>query len=187
MIAPRSVDSLHDLVMPVLAMMVIIVASNILVQYPLNDWLTWGTLTYPISFLVTELTNRRFGPAVARRVVYIGFVLAVMLSMYFAGWRIALASGSAFLIAQLLDIGVFNRLRQQAWWRAPFIASFMASAVDTGTFFSFAFAGTMVPWVTLAIGDFAVKVTLDILMLAPFRILMTVVQARPVGVSQTAV
>ncbi|MCW5751626.1 MAG: VUT family protein [Alphaproteobacteria bacterium] len=171
--------AIQDLAVPVLAMTVIVVASNILVQHPVNDWLTWGALSYPVSFLVTDLTNRRFGPALARRVVYVGFVLAVLLSVLFAGWRIALASGSAFLAAQLLDIGVFHRLRQGAWWRAPLVSSSAASALDTALFFSLAFAGTGVPWVTLGLGDFAVKMALALLMLVPFRALMFVVRARP--------
>lgn len=169
----------RDLVVPVLAMTVIVVASNILVQHPINDWLTWGALTYPVSFLVTDMTNRRFGPALARRVVYVGFVLAVLLSVHFAGWRIAAASGGAFLAAQLLDIGVFHRLREGAWWRAPLVSSAAASALDTALFFSLAFAGTGVPWVTLGLGDFAVKMGLALLMLVPFRALMLVVRARP--------
>jgi uncharacterized PurR-regulated membrane protein YhhQ (DUF165 family) len=111
--------SLHRLAVPVLAMVVVVAGSNLAVQYPINDWLTWGAFTYPVAFLVTDLTNRRLGPVSARRVVYVGFALGVLLSMLVAGPRIALASGTAFLSAQLLDIWVFDRLRRLAWWRAP--------------------------------------------------------------------
>lgn len=157
----------------VLAMAVVVTVSNIVVQYPINDWLTWGALTYPVAFLVTDLTNRALGTAVARRVVYVGFALAVVLSIYFAGWRIALASGSAFLVAQLLDIAIFDRLRKAAWWQAPLVSSGLASAVDTALFFSLAFAGTGVPWVTLGIGDYGAKIAMALFLLLPFRALMT--------------
>ncbi len=163
---------------PVAAMIVVVVASNLLVQYPINDWLTWGALTYPISFLVTDLTNRRFGPARTRRVVYVGFALAVVLSVVVAGPRIAAASGGAFLCAQLLDVAVFDRLRRMVWWRAPLVSSFLASAVDTALFFSLAFAGTGLPWVTWGVGDFGVKVAMALGMLIPFRALMRYVAAR---------
>ncbi len=160
------------------AMVVVIVASNVAVQFPINDWLTWGALTYPVSFLVTDLTNRRFGPARARTVVYAGFAVAVVLSIYFAGWRIALASGSAFLAAQLLDVAVFDRLRRLAWWQAPLASSLLASAVDTALFFSLAFAATGLPWVTWGIGDFGAKIAMALTMLVPFRALMHVVATR---------
>ena len=154
------------------AMAIVVTVSNIAVQHPINDWLTWGALTYPIAFLVTDLTNRALGPATARLVVYAGFALAVALSIYFAGWRIALASGSAFLVAQLLDIAIFDRLRRAAWWQAPLVSSGLASAVDTALFFSLAFAGTTVPWVTLAIGDYGAKIAMALVLLLPFRALM---------------
>ena len=114
------------LVLPVIAMALVVVASNILVQYPfepfeLGDYLTWGAFTYPVSFLVTDLTNRRYGPKIARELVAVGFVIAVALSIWLATSRIALASGTAFLVGQLLDISVFNRLRRQSWWRAPLV------------------------------------------------------------------
>lgn len=153
-------------------MMLIVVGSNILVQYPINSWLTWGALSYPVSFLVTDLLNRRFGPRAARRVVYIGFASAVLVSIVLATPRIALASGCAFLLAQLTDITVFDRLRHQYWWRAPFIGGALAAVLDTVTFFAIAFAGTDVPWTTLLLGDLSVKLTVDLLMLAPFRAMM---------------
>lgn len=155
---------------PVAAMIVVIVASNILVQYPINDWLTWGALTYPVAFLVTDLTNRTHGAARARRVVQVGFAVAVLLSAVLATPRIAVASGAAFLVAQLLDVYVFDRLRGRVWWQAPLVSSVAGSAVDTALFFSLAFAGTAVPWVTLAAGDFVVKLALALVLLLPFGV-----------------
>jgi uncharacterized PurR-regulated membrane protein YhhQ (DUF165 family) len=157
---------------PILAMTVVVVASNVLVQYPINDWLTWGALTYPVAFLVTDLTNRRLGSAAARRVIVAGFLVAVVLSIWLATPRIALASGAAFLSAQFLDVAVFNRLRLQSWWRAPLVSSSTASAWDTALFFSLAFAFTGLPWITWAIGDFAVKLAMALILLLPFRLLM---------------
>lgn len=158
-----------NLLLPIAAMIVVVVSSNVLVQYPINDWLTWGALTYPVAFLVTDVTNRTMGPAKARRVVHIGFACAVVLSIWLADARIAFASGTAFLVAQLMDIAIFDRLRGRAWWQAPLASSVIGSAVDTGLFFSLAFYGTMVPWVTLSAGDYAVKLALALAMLIPFR------------------
>ncbi len=155
-----------------IAMTLLVTASNVLVQYPINDWLTWAAFTYPVCFLVTDLTNRSLGPAAARRVVLVGFAVGVLLSVYFATPRIAVASGSAFLVAQLLDVAIFDRLRRGSWWQAPLVSSSIASAVDTALFFSIAFAGTSVPWVTLGLGDFAVKLAMALAMLLPFRALM---------------
>lgn len=160
-------------------MVVVVTASNVLVQYAISDWLTWAAFTYPISFLVTDLTNRRLGPGAARRVVYAGFALAVLLSALLATPRIALASGTAFLVAQLLDVRVFDRLRERAWWMPPLVSSLLGSAVDTVLFFAIAFHATGVPWVTLAIGDFAIKVVMALLLLLPFRGLLRL--TRPVG------
>lgn len=153
-------------------MVVIVAASNWLVQFPINDWLTWGAASYPFSFLVTDLTNRRFGPSATRRVIYVGFAVGVVLSAMLAPWRIAAASGSAFLVAQLLDVTVFNWLRQRSWWRAPFVSSILSSVVDTGTFFGGAFIGTGLPWFTWALGDLAVKLLFALFCLAPYRLLM---------------
>jgi len=161
-----------DLTVFVSAMVVIVTASNVLVQYPINAWLTWAAFTYPVSFLVTDLTNRRLGPGYARKVVLAGFAVAVVLSALFAPPRIAIGSGTAFLIAQLLDIAVFDRLRQRAWWMPPLMSSLVGSAIDTALFFSIAFAGTGLPWVTWAIGDFGVKATMALVLLAPFRTLL---------------
>lgn len=152
-----------------LAMIVIVAASNYFVQFPINDWLTWGAFLYPVSFLVTELTNRFYGSVIARKVVYAGFAVAVVISIWLATPRIAFASGIAFLVSQLLDIYVFNRFRQSSWWMAPFFASFSASICDTILFWGIAFWGEHVPFFTWALGDFLVKLALDILMLTPFR------------------
>lgn len=163
----------HGILAAVLAMAVIVVASNILVQYPVNDWLTWGAFTYPVAFLVTDLANRRLGPAAARRVVYLGFALAVICSIWLATPRIALASGTAFLVAQLLDVLLFDRLRRGSWWRAPLVSSAVASTIDTALFFSLAFALTGLPWIGWAMGDLAVKLGVAVAMLLPFRLLMS--------------
>lgn len=160
-------------VVAVTAMAVIVAASNFLVQFPINDWITWGAFTYPVSFLVTDLTNRALGPVMARRVVYVGFVVGVTLSVFGATPRIAAASGSAFLVAQLIDIRIFDRLRRFNWWCPPLVSTSIASAIDTALFFALAFAFTAVPWVTLAVGDYVVKLVVALLMLLPFRALMT--------------
>lgn len=165
----------------VLAMVLTVVASNILVQYPftpfgLGDILTWGAFTYPVAFLVTDLTNRWFGPAKTRRVVYAGFAIAVLLSVFLSEPRIALASGTAFLVAQLLDVTVFNRLRAGSWWRAPLTSSSIGSAVDTAIFFSIAFAGSGLPWTTWALGDFSVKMAVALASLLPYASLMNLVR-----------
>ena len=169
------------LLLPLAAMTMIVVASNWLVQFPINDLLTWGAITYPFSFLVTDLTTRLHGPASARRVVWAGFALAVLLSIWLSTPRIALASGTAFLAGQLLDIQVFQRLRTGSWWRAPLVSSTVGSILDTALFFSLAFAGTALPWMTLALGDLGVKLVLAVLALAPFRaVLALALPAAPV-------
>lgn len=191
----------RDFVIALVAMTLVVLASNILVQYPfqhagLGDYLTWGAFTYPFSFLVTDLSNRRFGVTGARRVVYVGFVLAVALSIMLATPRIAMASGVAFLTAQLLDIRIFARLRDKAWWLPPFVSSVISSALDTVLFFSIAFycgdlpvVGTTIsdllgrvgiadacialPWVNLAIADYLVKLALAALSLAPYGVILS--------------
>ena len=153
------------------AMAVIVTASNFLVQYAINDWLTYAAFTYPVSFLVTDLCNRAMGPKNARRVVYVGFAAAVILSAVLATPRIAIASGSAFLIAQVVDVQIFHRLRTMPrWWMPPLVSSAVASALDTLLFFSIAFVGTGVPWITLALGDYVVKAAMAVAMLVPFGI-----------------
>ena len=162
--------------MPVLiamaAMAAVVLASNILVQFAINDWLTWGAFTYPVAFLVSELVNRRFGPALARRVAWVGFAVAVLASLWLAPARIALASGAAFIASQLLDIRVFDRLRAGRWWRAPLVATLAAAVLDSAVFWGIGFAGTGGPWVTWALGDLAVKLAVGACMLLPFRLLI---------------
>jgi len=161
------------------AMVLIVVSSNVLVQYPLSDWLTWGAITYPFSFLVVDLANRYHGPRMARRIVYVGFVVALLLSAWLATPRIAVASGTAFLCAELLDVTIFNRLRRHAWWKPPLVSTLFASVVDTAIFFTLAFAGTEMPWVTLALGDLGVKLAIALFALVPFRVALTLVRPRP--------
>lgn len=156
----------------VFAMAIVIVASNVLVQYPINDWLTWGAFTYPVAFLVTDLTNRAIGAGAARRVAWAGFAIAVAVSLGLAPWRIAVASGSAFIVSQLLDIAVFNRLRSQSWWQAPLIGSVVASVIDTVIFFFIAFAGSDLDWRMLAAGDLGIKWLMAVVLLAPYRLML---------------
>jgi len=160
------------LIAGVIAMAVVVTASNILVEMPINDWLTWGALSYPFAFLVTDLTNRALGPVKARVVVIIGFIAAVAMSLMLADARIAIASGSAFLFAHLLDIFMFDKLRQATWWKAPIFSSVIASFLDTLIFFSLAFAGTGLPWETWALGDYGVKLAMVAILIIPFRGLM---------------
>jgi hypothetical protein len=157
---------------PIVAMAAVIVLSNVLVQHPINAWLTWGAFSYPLVFLVTDLTNRALGPAAARRVAWSGFAVALVASLALAPWRIALASGTAFIVAQAMDILVFNRWRRQSWWKAPLIGSLVASGIDTAVFFFLAFAGTELDWTLLAGGDLAVKAAMATLLLAPYRALL---------------
>lgn len=154
------------------AMALVVLASNILVQFAINDWLTWGAFTYPVAFLVSELVNRRFGPHMARRVAWAGFAVAVAASLWLAPARIAVASGMAFMASQLLDIQVFDRLRQGTWWRAPLVATVLAALLDSAVFWSIGFAGTGGPWITWALGDLAVKLLVGVCLLLPFRLLM---------------
>jgi|TARA_B110000046_G_C12943317_1_gene376781 queuosine precursor transporter len=163
---------------------VIIIASNYLVQFPINTFhlqniLTYGAFSYPITFLITDLANRRFGKKEARKLVYIGFSIGILLTTLVStnfqdiiSIRIALGSGTAFLIAQLIDIEIFQRLRnKKLWFVAPITSSITGSIVDTFLFFSISFLGTGIPWVTLAIGDLFVKFLMALLMLIPFRLL----------------
>ena len=168
-----------SLITLIIGMALVVVISNIAVSYPINDWLTWGALTYPIAFLVTDITNRLFGVARARTVVYAGFLMGVILSLWAADMRIALASGSAFLIAQLLDITIFDKLRQKTWWKAPLISTIISSAVDTLLFFSIAFLATGLPWVTWAIGDYGAKLAMAAILLMPFRFFLSLIPSNP--------
>ena len=151
-------------------MAVVIIASNILVSIPINDWLVWGALTYPLAFLVTDLTNRHFGAKSARTVVYAGFAIGVAASLYFADPRIALASGTAFLVAQLCDVTVFDKLRAGIWWIAPLVSSALSTILDTGLFFGLAFAGSGEPWMQWAVGDLMVKWAVAMAALIPYRV-----------------
>ncbi len=168
-----------SLITLIIGMALVVVISNIAVSYPINDWLTWGALTYPIAFLVTDITNRLFGVARARTVVYAGFLIGVILSLWAADMRIALASGSAFLIAQLLDITIFDKLRQKTWWKAPLISTIISSAVDTLLFFSIAFVATGLPWITWAIGDYGAKLAMAAILLMPFRFFLSLIPSNP--------
>ncbi|WP_115552816.1 VUT family protein [Xanthomonas arboricola] len=156
----------------VVAMGAVVLLSNILVQYPINDWLTWGAFSYPLAFLVSNLINRRFGPRAARTVAWCGFALAVLLSIWLATPRIAAASCTAFIAAQLLDITVFDRLRNGSWGRAPIVATTCSATLDTALFWSIAFAGASLPWVSWAAGDLAVKLGMGVFLLGPFRALL---------------
>ncbi|WP_296543412.1 VUT family protein [Rhodoferax sp.] len=157
---------------PILAMLLVIVASNYLVQFPINDWLTWGAFTFPVAFLVTDLTNRAVGVRAARRVAFTGFAIAVLVSLTLAPWRIAVASGVAFIIGQMLDIAAFNKLRAMSWWKAPLIGSIIASVVDTGIFFFLAFYGSDMDWLMLATGDLGIKWLMAAVLLAPYRVML---------------
>ena len=157
---------------PILAMLIVITASNYLVQFPINDWLTWGAFTFPVAFLVTDLTNRAVGAVAARRVAWVGFAIAVLVSLAVAPWRIAVASGVAFIVGQLLDIVAFNKLRTMSWWKAPLIGSVVASVVDTGIFFFLAFYGSDMNWLTLAAGDLGIKWLMAAVLLAPYRLML---------------
>ncbi|WP_371170425.1 queuosine precursor transporter [Aliiroseovarius sp. 2305UL8-7] len=204
----------------VIAMATIVVASNILVQFLFSDWLTWGAFTYPLAFLVTDIMNRVYGVAAARKVVFVGFVTGVICSLigsqimlqgdgfeYAAvPLRVAVASGVAFLTAQLLDVAIFNRLRQSSWWKAPLTSTLVGSIVDTVLFFTIAFSASItvfgaaadgainwawgtVPmlgvgpeaplWVSLAIADWSVKLVLALIALVPFRLIVAKLSPNP--------
>ncbi len=196
----------------VIAMAIVVVASNILVQFLFGQWLTWGAFTYPVAFLVTDVMNRVYGVNAARRVVFIGFLVGVACSLIgtqivgefgpLVTWRIAMGSGIAFLTAQMLDVAIFDKLRQGDWWKAPLASTLVGSSVDTILFFSIAFsaslsfieptndvswagevlpllgAGPLVPlWVSLAVADWGVKLALALLALVPFRVIVTWMRA----------
>jgi uncharacterized PurR-regulated membrane protein YhhQ (DUF165 family) len=154
-------------------MAAIVLVSNLLVQFPLNAWLTWGAFSYPVAYFVTDVCNRIAGPQLARRVAWIGFAAGLACSALLAPMRIAVASGAAFIVSQLLDVAVFNRLRKQSWWKAPLLGSVAASIVDTSIFFSLAFAGTGFSWLHLAAGDLSVKLVMAVALLPPYRALVT--------------
>lgn len=168
-----------------LAMALVVALSNYLVQFPvrhagLQEIFTYGAFSYPIAFLITDLTNRRYGKSIAKKIVYVGFILGLFLTLYFStdfsnliSKRIAIGSGCAFLISQLLDVKIFDKLREKKWFIAPLTSSLIGSFVDTFLFFSIAFYGTGVNWVTLSLGDLFVKIFVALVMLIPFRIFLS--------------
>jgi len=163
---------------------VVVLTSNYLVQFPINHYglekiLTYGALSYPVAFLITDLANRSYGKEVARKIVYIGFTLGISFTLLFStnfadliSIRIAFGSGIAFLLAQLLDVQIFDNLRKKKWYVAPLTSSILGSTVDTFLFFSISFYATGVPWVTLSLGDLTIKILITLLMLIPFRLLL---------------
>lgn len=159
----------------VVAMAAVVGASNYLVAIPINDWLVWGALTYPLAFLINDLVNRFHGAAQARKVVYVGFAVGVVLSLSVDSidQRVAMASGTAFLVAQLLDVAIFDRLRVGRWWVAPSVSSGISAVIDTVLFFGIAFAGTGLPWQQWAAGDLAVKWTVAALSVVVYGWLAT--------------
>ena len=166
-------------------MALIVAVSNYLVQFPINyfglqELLTYGAFSYPVAFLITDLSNKRYGRNTAKKIVYLGFALGVFLTFYFStnysdliSIRIAIGSGTAFLIAQLVDVNIFDKLRNRTWFVAPLVSSLIGSAIDTFLFFSISFYGTGVPWISLSFGDLAVKIFVAIVMLIPFRLLLS--------------
>ena len=165
---------------------VVVLSSNYLVQFPINYYglseiLTFGAFSYPVAFLITDLANRFYGKIVARKIVYFGFFIGIIFTLLFStdfadliSIRIAIGSGVAFITAQLLDIQIFDRLRKKKWFIAPLTSSFIGSTVDTFLFFSISFYATGVPWITLSLGDLAVKLFVSLVMLIPFKILLKI-------------
>ncbi|MDC0031770.1 queuosine precursor transporter [Candidatus Pelagibacter sp.] len=163
---------------------VIVLASNYLVQFPikyygLGEILTYGAFSYPIAFLITDLANRSYGKIIARRIVYVGFIIGIVFTFFFStnfsdliSVRIAIGSGTAFIVAQLLDVQIFDKLRKKKWFIAPLTSSLIGSTVDTFLFFSISFYATGIPWITLSFGDLAVKIFVALIMLIPFRLLL---------------
>ena len=168
---------------------VVVLSSNYLVQFPikyygLEEILTYGAFSYPVAFLITDLANRSYGKLVARKIVYIGFAIGVSFTLLFStnfadliSVRIAIGAGTAFLVAQLLDVQIFDQLRKKKWFIAPITSSFIGSTVDTFLFFSISFYATGIPWVTLSLGDLAVKIFVALIMLIPFRLLLGTLKA----------
>jgi len=170
------------------SMGLVVVLSNYLVQFPVNyiglgDILTYGAFSYPIAFLITDLSNRRYGKNTAKKIVYWGFALGVFFTLYFStnysdviSIRIAIGSGTAFLVAQLIDVNIFDRLRKKVWFAAPLASSLIGSCIDTFLFFSISFYGTNINWITLSFGDLFVKIFAALVMLIPFRLLLNRIQ-----------
>ena len=163
---------------------IVVLASNYLVQFPiqyygLEEILTYGAFSYPVAFLITDLANRSYGKIVARKIVYFGFIIGIVFTLFFStnfadliSVRIAIGSGTAFLVAQLLDVQIFDYLRQKKWFVAPLTSSLIGSTIDTFLFFSISFYATDIPWVTLSLGDLAIKIFVALAMLIPFRLLL---------------
>ena len=168
---------------------VIVLVSNYLVQFPikffgLEEILTYGAFSYPVAFLITDLANRSYGKKIAKKIVYIGFAIGILFTLFFStnfydliSIRIAIGSGAAFITAQLLDVQIFDKLRRKKWFIAPLTSSFIGSVVDTFLFFSISFYGTGINWLTLSLGDLAVKILVALTMLIPFRLLLGTVKA----------
>jgi len=166
----------------------VVALSNYLVQFPINyfsleNLLTYGAFSYPVAFLITDLSNRRYGKNIAKNIVYLGFTLGIVLTLYFStnysdliSIRIAIGSGTAFLVAQLIDVHIFDRLRKKIWFIAPLASSLIGSCIDTFLFFSISFYGTEINWVTLSFGDLFVKIFVALTMLIPFRLLLSHIQ-----------
>jgi len=169
-------------------MAAIVTLSNYLVQFPIRIWelenlLTYGAFSYPVAFLITDLSNRRYGKNTAKKIVYFGFAIGVFLTFYFStnyadliSIRIAIGSGVAFLVAQLIDVNIFDKLRKKRWFIAPLVSSLIGSSIDTFLFFFISFYGTEITWVSLSIGDLIVKLVVALLMLVPFRILLSYIR-----------
>ena len=165
-------------------MAIVVVLSNYLVQFPVNyfsleNLLTYGAFTYPVAFLITDLSNRRYGKDSAKKIVYLGFIIGVFITFYFStnyldliSIRIAIGSGIAFFTAQLIDVNIFDKLRKEKWYIAPLTSSVFGSSIDTFLFFSISFYGTGINWITLSLGDLLVKIIVALLMLIPFRFLL---------------
>ena len=163
---------------------VVVLASNYLVQFPVNyygleELLTYGAFSYPVAFLITDLANRSYGKIVARKIVYVGFTIGIIFTLLFStnfadliSIRIAIGSGTAFLVAQLIDVQIFDNLRKKTWYIAPLTSSIIGSSVDTFLFFSISFYASEVPWITLSLGDLSVKILVTLIMLIPFRLLL---------------
>ena len=168
---------------------VVVLSSNYLVQFPIKHYeleeiLTYGAFSYPIAFLITDLANRYYGKVVARKIVYIGFLIGISFTLIFStdfadliSLRIAIGSGTAFLVAQLMDVKIFDKFREKKWFVAPLTSSFIGSTVDTFLFFSISFYATGIPWFTLSLGDLAVKIFVALVMLIPFRLLLGTLKA----------
>jgi len=166
----------------------VVALSNYLVQFPINyfgleNLLTYGAFSYPIAFLITDLSNRKYGKNIAKKIVYLGFVLGVFLTLYFStnysdliSIRIAIGSGTAFFVAQLIDVHVFDRLRKKIWFIAPLASSLIGSSIDTFLFFFISFYGTGINWITLSFGDLSIKIFVALMMLIPFRLLLSHIQ-----------